>query len=90
MGNVIIIDSYSEYWLSVGEYLVILYIMLKSIYMWDEWSIWLFKFCNFVRGLRLSCLSGLYVCCESLELGLDCWGFGIGWFIYQVYDIFKC
>lgn len=38
MGNAIIIDSYSEYWLSVGEYLVILYIMLKSIYMRDEWS----------------------------------------------------
>lgn len=29
MGNAIIIDSYSEHWLSVGEYLVILYIMLK-------------------------------------------------------------
>lgn len=54
MGNAIIIDSYSEHWLSVGEYLVILYIMLKRIYMRDEWSTWSVKFCNFARGLRSS------------------------------------
>lgn len=82
MGNAIIIDSYSEHWLSVGEYLVILYIMLKSIYMRDEWSTWYVKFCNLARGLSSSCPSGLHVRCESSELGLDCRGLGIGWLTY--------
>lgn len=82
MGNATIIDSSSKHWISVREYLVILYIMLKVFICGMSGVLGLLNFVIFARGLRLSCRCGLHVRCESSELGLDCRGLGKGWLTY--------
>lgn len=71
----------SEHWLSVREYLVILYIMLSGG-LRNEWSTWSVKFCNFCQRLEIELSVLVARALRELRAGFRSRGPGIGWHTY--------